>query len=382
MDAPAPVLIAHSLIGLAHCAHRAPVLQARYGSIAPRTALGKALTMGYAVLGIPLMLVYLSSVGALLSRCVRGALARTLCCCLCSNCGYCCYDEARMQEKERRMRKKRMQQMELIQQQQQQLEPFYVRSSSSVTAFTTSASSTHNNLHSPARDGDLVKGPHHDYGAGLDATLDGPTDARSGSSSPVQASQRAHCGSILAPVALCLLLMVCYICAGAAVLNRLEHWSFLDGSYFCFMSLSTIGFGDLLPGGYYTVASKNSAVPVTVHTTGGRDANGTIWFCSIYILTGMALTAMCFNILHDEIVHRLRHHMGQIAREAAAAVETLCSGGTPTSLFAPGADLVEAGSVAPPPLLLEQQLQQPAPVLGGVYTVREEDESQADTAEM
>ncbi|XP_047098479.1 potassium channel subfamily K member 18-like [Schistocerca piceifrons] len=296
-----------------------------YGSIAPRTALGKALTMGYAVLGIPLMLVYLSSVGALLSRCVRGALARTLCCCLCSNCGYCCYDEARMQEKERRMRKKRMQQMELIQQ-QQQLEPFYVRSSS-----------THNNLHSPARDGDLVKVKQLKSLNESKCSIHGP--------------------AILAPVALCLLLMVCYICAGAAVLNRLEHWSFLDGSYFCFMSLSTIGFGDLLPG------SESC----------GRDANGTIWFCSIYILTGMALTAMCFNILHDEIVHRLRHHMGQIAREAAAAVETLCSGGTPTSLFAPGADLVETGS---------QQLQQPAPVLGGVYTVREEDESQADTAEM
>lgn len=120
--------------------------------------------------------------------------------------------------------------------------------------------------------------------------------SRAGSNGTTNA--HAHCGSILAPVALCLLLMVCYICGGAAVLNRLESWSFLDGSYFCFMSLSTIGFGDLLPG----------ILPV--------GNNGTVWFCSVYILTGMALTAMCFNILHDEIVHRLRHHIGTLQNSA------------------------------------------------------------------
>jgi hypothetical protein len=101
---------------------------------------------------------------------------------------------------------------------------------------------------------------------------------------------------------------MCYICGGAVVLTRLEEWTFLEGSYFCFMSLSTIGFGDLVPGGIisYHLANRNSS---------GRNAgsfgsgNGTVWFCSLYILSGMALTAMCFNILHDEIVHRLKHHV-------------------------------------------------------------------------
>lgn len=68
-----------------------------YGSIAPHSALGKMVTMGYAFVGIPLTLIYLSSAGGLLSRCARGVFTRALCCCLCSNCGYCCYDERRMQ---------------------------------------------------------------------------------------------------------------------------------------------------------------------------------------------------------------------------------------------------------------------------------------------
>ena len=61
------------------------------------------------------------------------------------------------------------------------------------------------------------------------------------------------------------------------------------------MSLSTIGFGDMVPGSYSGHKLQDTK-------------NVTVWFCSCYIMTGMALTAMCFNILHDEILHRLDHH--------------------------------------------------------------------------
>jgi len=76
------------------------------GSIAPKSTWGKVATMGYASLGIPLTLVYLSSAGGLLSRCARGVFTRALCCCLCSNCGYCCYDERRMQVSDDMLRRK------------------------------------------------------------------------------------------------------------------------------------------------------------------------------------------------------------------------------------------------------------------------------------
>ncbi|KAK7789599.1 hypothetical protein R5R35_012661 [Gryllus longicercus] len=288
--------------------------------------------MVYAVLGIPLMLVYLSSVGSLLSRCVRGALSRAFCCCLCANCGYCCYDEKRMQERERRLKKKR-QQLEIQQQQQQQMqlqEPFYVRSASTVTGFSASASSTHNNLHSPVRDGDLLK-LHADpeYGAaataaGAGAGAGGGDGAGAEGGRGCGRSRAATAGGLALPVALCLALMLLYVCLGAAALVKLEKWTFLEGCYFCFMSLSTIGFGDLVPGG---PAAKTR----NLFSSG---SNGTVWFCSAYILTGMALTAMCFNILHDEIVHRLKHQAAQLgpekdAKAGATFLEEAAAGADP-----------------------------------------------------
>ncbi|KAK5638567.1 hypothetical protein RI129_012862 [Pyrocoelia pectoralis] len=232
-----------------------------YGSIAPRTSLGKAVTIGYAIVGIPLTLLYLSSIGSILSRIARGVFSRALCCCLCSNCGYCCYDEKRMAEKERKMKRKRQQKE--LQQQLALQEPFYVRANPSITV-----NATHNSLHSPAKEPDNMS----------------EMDSESRTS--------MHGLSILAPVLLCLIIMFIYICLGTLALYNLQNWTVVDGFYFCFMSLTTIGFGDMVPG--FEIYSQNYS-------------ELTIWFCSLYIMSGMALTAMCFSVVHDEIIHRLRH---------------------------------------------------------------------------
>lgn len=193
------------------------------------------------------------------------SINRALCCCLCSNCGYCCYDEKRMAEKERRLKRKR-QNDELRAQQMALQEPYYVRSNS-----------LHNNLHSPDKQAQIV-------------------DVES-----VSTTSRAsmHGLSVLAPILLCLSMMIVYILFGALTLVRLEEWSFIDAIYFCFMSLSTVGFGDMMPGL-------------------NKESTTTTWFCSGYIMIGMALTAMCFSVLHQEIAHRLRRINGTRRRIVAA----------------------------------------------------------------
>ncbi|XP_022115266.2 potassium channel subfamily K member 18-like [Pieris rapae] len=244
-----------------------------YGSVAPKTALGKIVTIGYAVVGIPLTLLYLSVVGALLSRVVRSIFSRTLCCCLCVKCGYCCLDESTISSRER---KEKVRRPEDYRTQTLHLqEPYYVRSPSGTIISASQANSLSTNS---------IK----DKNVGLSFLRD--CDSMSCTDTDSKVSLNGF--SILAPISLCLAAIFTYISFGALILYQLEGWSPVDGIYFCFMSLSTIGFGHLAPG----MTQRNGA------------SSGTVWFCSIYIITGLALTAMCFNILHDEIVHRLRHH--------------------------------------------------------------------------
>ena len=53
------------------------------------------------------------------------------------------------------------------------------------------------------------------------------------------------------PLTSCVLLLLAYILSGGAIFSAWEDWAFLDGAYFCFVSLMTIGFGDFVPGNYY-----------------------------------------------------------------------------------------------------------------------------------
>lgn len=162
--------------------------------------------------------------------------------------------------------KKKRQQMEMRAQQMALQEPYYVRSGT--------LSNNNKNLHSPEK----IPPP----------TIMMPAEIDSLSSTDVESHASMHGLSILAPICLCLCMMIIYIVFGALVLFKLEDWPLLDGIYFCFMTLSTIGFGDLVPGLR-------------------KESTTTLWFCSIYIMSGMALTAMCFNVLHEEIMHRIKH---------------------------------------------------------------------------
>ena len=48
-------------------------------------------------------------------------------------------------------------------------------------------------------------------------------------------------------VTVILCLMVIMLVLGGILYNLTEPWTFLDGLYFCFVTFTTIGFGDLVP---------------------------------------------------------------------------------------------------------------------------------------
>ncbi|XP_054710326.1 TWiK family of potassium channels protein 7-like [Uloborus diversus] len=87
------------------------------------------------------------------------------------------------------------------------------------------------------------------------------------------------------PIMLCISIVVGYICGGAILFSYWEGWDYSDSCYFCFITLTTIGFGDMVPG--TAVLSE--------------DAQLALGLCSLYLLFGMALLAMSFNLVQEEV---------------------------------------------------------------------------------
>lgn len=83
------------------------------------------------------------------------------------------------------------------------------------------------------------------------------------------------------PLWLAALILIIYITGGALIFNFIEKWTLLDSWYFCFLSLVTIGFGGFTPG---------------------RMENISMIATSAYILIGMALLSMCFNLIQMDVL--------------------------------------------------------------------------------
>ncbi|KAG6448449.1 TWiK family of potassium channels protein 18 [Manduca sexta] len=104
------------------------------------------------------------------------------------------------------------------------------------------------------------------------------------------------------PPPLSALLVVLYVALGTLVFHATEKWDFMDGCYFSFSSLATVGFGDLRPGLYASTVSANA-----------EDV--AVGVCCIYILVGIVVVAMCFNLIQED--------MSGVVR----GVSALCAGG-------------------------------------------------------
>ncbi|CAG9861990.1 unnamed protein product [Phyllotreta striolata] len=219
-----------------------------YGNIYPRTPEGKIATIVYAIIGMPLFLLYLSNIGDIMARSFKWIYAK---CCLCR----CCPGVAKRRALRKIRREKRMQM--------------------DYDSDVTGSDVTEVSISNPPL------GPRHStVSEALTEELD--TDVQ----------------NVPVPVTVCLAIMVGYICSGALLFCKWEeHWTFMDASYFCFISLSTIGFGDLVPGDKIYGRGRDFYAEVLELS---------FVFCSIYLMLGMALIAMCFNLMQEEVIHKIQ----------------------------------------------------------------------------
>ena len=86
-----------------------------------------------------------------------------------------------------------------------------------------------------------------------------------------------------------------YLTLGALLFRSWENWSFLNSFYFCFITLTTIGFGDFVPGTSLTAtAAKEKLIAA-----------------ALYILLGLVLIAMCFNLMKEQLTQKFKQVAGK-----------------------------------------------------------------------
>ncbi|XP_003705402.1 TWiK family of potassium channels protein 7 [Megachile rotundata] len=109
---------------------------------------------------------------------------------------------------------------------------------------------------------------------------------------PANSTGRKSLGALAA-----VLLLFLYLACGAGMFMLWEdEWNFFDGFYFCFVTMTTIGFGDLVP----------------------KKPKYTL-LCTLYILVGLALTSTIIELLRRQYAQSWR----RLQRLSGPLAETL-----------------------------------------------------------
>ncbi|KAH3876714.1 TWiK family of potassium channels protein 18-like [Dreissena polymorpha] len=186
-----------------------------YGSFTPKTVAGRAVTMVYALIGIPLTVLCISNIGRGLASLFRSLYGGTFCV------------ECRQQF---------LHTVKITRAENIELEKV-TEDADELASITDYTNHSHNNTE--------------------------------------------------VPIIICLLLVVWYIVFGAILFTIWEKdWDYFVGAYFCFITLSTIGFGDIVPG--FSHKDWDDEVKQVV--------------CSLYLLIGLSTLAMCFDLMQQRAV--------------------------------------------------------------------------------
>ncbi|CAM1318757.1 Uncharacterised protein g7024 [Pycnogonum litorale] len=203
-----------------------------YGHVFPKTDMGKIATILYAIIGIPLLLVFLANIGDGMAKAFRYSYSR-LCCRWC------------------RSRRKNSEYSEL--------------------SDSKKAKKKANGLNEESVG-------NEDYM---------PTN------------------KVVVPIVLNLIIMSFYVALGTVLFSFWENWDLVASCYFTFVTFSTIGFGDMVPGNSFLDLDDFTSQMQMLTTC-------------LYVLFGMAMLSMCISLMQEQIVSKVKY----IAKEVGLIKES------------------------------------------------------------
>lgn len=247
---PRCVVVAYRLVTVARCA--CVCVRAGYGHIVPVTPAGRIITMIYAAVGIPLCLVVLASVGKLLTRAIKHLWSFVL---LFYYTGS--FRRVRHMVPLSRLRMTFMQRVR---------DRVHRRTLRRLAASQRQPPSTADNANE------------------TDACVATTAAEAQAELQRLETIDKTHVVSFevddkfnLPPI-VALSIAVLYIVLGVALYRIWEPWTYLEAFYFLVVSLSTVGFGDIIPAHpKFFLAS------------------------SVYMLIGLALIAMVVNVVMETV---------------------------------------------------------------------------------
>ncbi|VDN07251.1 unnamed protein product [Thelazia callipaeda] len=88
-----------------------------------------------------------------------------------------------------------------------------------------------------------------------------------------------------------LVIMIGYTAGGACLMQFWENWTFMESFYFCFVTVTTIGFGDIVP-------QNGEFLPATL----------------MYIIIGLIITTMCIDLVGSEYIRDIHFYGRSLGR--------------------------------------------------------------------
>uniref|UniRef100_A0A915A897 Potassium channel domain-containing protein n=1 Tax=Parascaris univalens TaxID=6257 RepID=A0A915A897_PARUN len=245
-----------------------------YGHIVPRTDEGRIACLMYALLGIPLILVTIADMGRFLSggiiwvhntlrkvriACVRKCfqVCRAICCCRC------------LPSKKKNQPPKSMSGIDLVNAQRRLLRrkrPNHIDNISEAGTFEDISE-----IHTQGSE----KTPSEDTHARADDLEE---------YEPIQRERRVSALFVL-------VIMIGYTAGGAFLMQLWENWTFMESFYFCFVTVTTIGFGDIVP-------QNVDFLPATL----------------AYIIVGLIITTMCIDLVGSAYIRDIHFYGRSLGR--------------------------------------------------------------------
>ncbi|XP_062559317.1 uncharacterized protein LOC134224096 isoform X1 [Armigeres subalbatus] len=222
-----------------------------YGHISPSTTTGRALTIIYAIIGIPIFLIVLADFGKLFTRGIKflWAYVRRL------------YYTGSIRK---------------------------VRKTAQVKEVMKGLNVVYDMVRRPSGEHELQ--PTNTQGTDLpqpSTSVEAPPTCES-PATPVPETFEID-DEFNLPISIAIFILVAYMLFGATIYYTWENWSFFEAFYFVFISISTIGFGDFVP-----------QHPIYM-------------MCSIlYLIFGLALTSMCINVVQLKLSDSFRQASAKI----------------------------------------------------------------------